>query len=126
MVQEPGVGLLGVHFLIDVQARPSPGQAVVDVPMFAKMLPPVTGPAHFLKAFPTECAFLKKLQGPLNDVLKSPDGRAGPKWSPKCYLAKDDLIILENVGTQGYKGLGQLQEVPFEYYRQVGIALRTC
>lgn len=92
-------GFLGEYFTLELQVKDE-RKAKVSKTYFIKIPPPETEDQQddTRKIFAKETALYR---GILSDFSKY----SKTKWKPECFLARDDILVLEDLTAAGYRGL---------------------
>ncbi|XP_051170150.1 uncharacterized protein LOC127287337 [Leptopilina boulardi] len=95
------LGFLGSHLKLELIGRTKKSQQIKKQSFFMKIIPyQLPSQANFIQEsqiFAKEIIFFENIVPELNRNY------FGEKWSPICYLIKDDALIFENLKEKGFQ-----------------------
>ncbi|XP_016837379.1 uncharacterized protein LOC100677982 [Nasonia vitripennis] len=97
------VGFLGSHHSLEITIKRKSNPEPVKLKFFVKSVPRDSdGQSQFVqqqRVFNHEAAFFNELMPKLMEAVEL--GEIEP-WAPSCYLANDELVVLEDLRARGY------------------------
>lgn len=126
LMEDGRLGFLGDHFKVAATVR-VPGDAEArDASLFVKALPrnPMARDTVANSgAFRKEALFYKYLSSAMTAELRVDRPGFQPYVFPRCHGIKDDCLLLDDLGRDGFHGLGGRECMPIEHARLVVKAL---
>lgn len=97
------VGFLGSHNSLEITIKRKSNPDPVKLKFFVKSVPTnIDGQSQFIqqqRVFNHEAEFFNKLMPQLMEAVEVVEV---VPWAPRCYLANDEVVVLEDLRTKGY------------------------